>query len=440
MWRGILLVALYVAFVSCPLFLVSLQGPQLGNSFFYELGKSFALTGFMILALQAVVAGRITWIERPYGFDILIRYHRYMAIFATLLLVSHPLLLAWGGAGWWLFTAGDVRWYIWVGRATLVIVLLNMLLSLFQSRLNLKFERWRVLHDILSPAILILAFLHSWFAGSDLLVAPLRLLWVGILGAAMIIFLYHRFARPWRLSRLPYKVIDVQQETRGVWTIKLAPPVGQKRLDFLPGQFHFLTFRRGRDLPVEEHHWTISSSPMEKDFLSSTIKELGDFTSTIGQTRPGDRAVVHGPFGRFSYVLHPEENDLVFIAGGIGITPLMSMLRHMRDIHSTIPVTLIYANRSEGEIAFHQELMEMEEAGNPPLSVSHVLSKPGDDWSGEKGRIDREKIQRYCGQDLQDKAFYLCGPPGLVEASIENLRDLGVSDGRIHVEIFSFVD
>jgi predicted ferric reductase len=439
MWKTVLLLFLYVALIVSPVVLVAIWGPQFGNPPLYEIGKRFALMGFMILALQVLLAGRLKWITRHFGFDILIRFHRYMGLFGVLLVVAHPLLLALGGAGWWLFTSTDVRWYIWVAKAVLTLLLLNIVLSLFQGRFRLKFEGWRRYHDILAPVIFILGFLHSRFAGGDFVIVPLQWFWAIMLGLSVAVFIYHRLIRPWRLSRRPYRVVDVQQESETVWTVKLVPPKGEKRYDYLPGPFHFLTFHRGRNLPVEEHHWTISSSPSEMDTISSTIKELGDFTATIGQTKPGDTATAHGAFGRFSYVLHPGEKNLVFIAGGIGITPLMSMLRHMRDTQSTISVVLLYGNRNEEDIVFRQELSEIETGGSPRLKVVHVLSKPREGWSGETGRIDGQKIQQFCGKNLREKAFYLCGPPALVSASIKNLRDLSVADAKIHVEVFAFL-
>jgi predicted ferric reductase len=440
MWRGFFLVLLYVAIVVCPVLLVTMYSPQAYGSVLYEIGKSCALMGFMMLALQVVLAGRFKWIERHFGFDILIRYHKHMAVLATILLIAHPLLLALGGGGLRLLTRLKVPWYITAGKVALLILLVNSVISLFRMPDRLRFERWRVLHDILGPALLLAAFAHSRLIGRDMWIPPLRALWALALGAAMVLFIYHRLLRPLRLRRHPYQVVDVRREVSRVWTIELAPPRDEKLFDFVPGQFQFITLLRKGDLPVEEHHWTISSSPTEKGSVSSTIKELGDFTATIGQTKPGDSAVVHGPFGRFSYMLHPEERDLVFVAGGIGITPLMSMLRHMRDTRIAMPVLLLYANRNQEEIAFHQELTEMERGASPSLKVIHLLSKPAQGWTGEKGRLDREKIKRYCGADLKDKSFYLCGPPGMVSATIENLRSLGVSDGRMHVEIFSFVD
>jgi ferredoxin-NADP reductase len=160
----------------------------------------------------------------------------------------------------------------------------------------------------------------------------------------------------------------------------------------------------------------------------------------MGETQPGDKAVVHAPFGRFSYLFHPEEKELVFIAGGIGITPLMAMLRYMKDNREVRPVTLLYGNPNQESMVFREELGEIEKGEHPSLKVVHVLSNPLKEWDGEKGYIDREMIEKYCGSDLSKKGFYVVGPPMLIEKSIHNLQDMGVKDRQIHMEVFSFLD
>jgi len=437
MIQGWLRIVLYVFVVALPLILSLIFGPP-DRNILWNIARGFALTAVTILALQSLLAARLKWITKAFGFDIVIRYHRNIAIFACCLLLFHPLLLIAGGAGWSLIYKGGL--FVWLGKAALVLVILNVFTSVYQTRMNLKFERWRFFHDVLSPALLVLAFIHSWYAGTDLRALPLRILWVLLLGAAGAVFVYHRFIRPRLLARSPYKVTEVQQEAGKVWTVKLEPPGEKNVFDYVPGQFQFIKFLRDRGLPEEEHHWTISSSPSQKQYVSSTIKELGDFTATIGDTRPGDKAVVHAPFGRFSYLFYPEEKDLVFIAGGIGITPLMSMLRYMRDNKSALPVTLLYGNPDRDSIVFHEELREIEQGEFPSLGVVHVLQEPGEEWQGESGFIDKEKIQKYCGDNISRKGFYVVGPPVLIEKTVRNLRGLGVRDSRIHMEIFSFLD
>jgi predicted ferric reductase len=395
---------------------------------------------FAILIIQFIIAARVKWIERPVGFDILIRFHQYMAIFALALLIAHPLLLAAGGKGVRLLIGLDLPWYIWLGKITLILLLLNVILSKFQTSIGLPFEKWRLGHIILAPLIIGLAFTHSWTAGDDLELMILKALWLIALTLALLFFIYHKAVRPMLLRRRPFTVTEVTAETDDVWTIKMAPPAGGQLPDYLPGQFHFITFYRGRGLPVEEHHWTISSTPTEKRYLSSTIKALGDFTSTMGETRVGDTAAIHGSFGRFTHVLHPEEKELVFIAGGIGITPLMSMLRYMRDTGDDRKVLLLYANDREETIVFRKELAEIEALDRPSLKVIHVLSRADKGWQGQTGRIDGEKLDRFCGRNIDAKTFYLCGPAPMLTALIDALKERGVPDKRIRAEIFSFLD
>jgi predicted ferric reductase len=439
MLGGLLRIILYLGIILLPLVIVTVSA-ELTQGFIYELGRNAALAAFMILMLQVLMGARIKWIERPFGLDILFRFHKYVAIFAAALLILHPVLLSIGLGSADLLISLDLPWYIWLGKIALLILLINVGVSWYQLKLKLKFEKWRMMHDILGPAILVFIFAHSFAVGADLQQTSMRTLWIVAFIVAVGVFIAHRIIRPVRLRRRPWRVVDVQEEMEGVNTVKLVPPESGSVYDYLPGQFQFITFFRDRGLPVEEHHWTISSSPTQKGYVTSTIKSLGDFTATIKDTRPGDTAAVHAPFGRFSYALHPEEKDLVFIAGGIGITPLMSMLRHMRDTRDTRSVLLVYGNPDADRIVFRDELEQIDAGEHPRLKVVHVLSDPGENWTGERGMIDGEKIAKYCGHDLSRKVFYVCGPPPLIEGVVSALQERGVSHRRIRVEIFSFLD
>ncbi len=432
-------IIIYFLIVMAPLGVLAFTtGTYYG--FLSELGRSAAIAGFMMLLLQPILSGRFKWINRPFGFDVVIRYHKNMALFSVLLVILHPFLLGAGDAGFQLIFSTDQAWYITVGKLTMLILVVSVGISLFGVPDRFGFERWRVIHDVLFPLVLAGGFVHSWYAGTDLLISWMRWLWIIAAVSSLAAYIYHRFLRPRLLSRKPYRVSSVNNAAPQVWDIRLAPPEGEKVFSYLPGQFQFITFHRREGLPEEEHHWTISSSPTEEGSLGVTIKELGDFTSTMGETRSGDTATVHAPFGRFSYVLHPEEKDFVFIAGGIGITPVMSMLRHMRDTDFQGLVLLVYANRNLESAVFREEIAEMERTRNNLLRVIHVLSSPGEGWNGETGRIDSEKLEKYCEGEFEGKAFYVCGPGPLVQAVVGALEGFGVPGKSIHTEIFSFLD
>ena len=432
-------ILIYPFIVIFPVVLVTFLGLTT-SGFVYELGRNAALAAVMIILLQGLLAARFKWIAHPFGLDILLRFHKYMALAAAVLLLLHPVLLAAGSGKLDLLISLDQPWYIWVGKVALLLVLVNIGLSLYQQKLHLKFEKWRLGHDIIGPVIIAFAFIHSITVGKDLQQPFMQGLWIVFFVSALLVFVWHRILRPRKLQKDPWEVLDVQPETDDVWTVKLKPPQGQTVFEYLPGQFQFITFFRGRNLPEEEHHWTLSSSPAEKQYVTSTIKALGDFTATIKETRPGDTATVHAPFGRFSYALHPDETDLVFLTGGIGITPLMSMLRHMRDVQAPHSVVLLYGNPNTEQAVFHREIKEIEAGSYPKLKVVDVLSEPDENWNGERGYIEREKIVRHCGKDLSGKTFYVCGPQPMIAAVISALDELAVSHRQIRVEIFSFLD
>jgi predicted ferric reductase len=419
-----------------PLAVAGIARPRTGASFLWELGKSCALVAAAVLALQFLLAARVRGISRHFGLDMVLQFHRSLAVSAALLLVLHPALLAAGGGGWSLLLSLKMPWNIWLGKAAVLLLLIHAGTSLLRGRIGLDFERWRALHN-LAIVILGLAFLHGWITGSDLRHRPMQVLWLGLFAGALVSYAHHKAYVPLVGKRRTYRVDGLDQETHNVWTLRLLPPEGGERFSFMPGQFHFLSLYRGDEHDGEEHPFTISSSPTARGQLTSTIKESGDFTRTIANTELGARVRVEGPFGRFSYVLHPNESDLVFIAGGIGITPLMGMLRHMRAVSAEVDVLLLYGNQTEDDIAFRHEIEDMARSAPPRLTVVHVLSSPGGEWRGETGYIDRGSIVRWCGEDVGGKAFYVCGPPPMMAAVTKELRRLGVPSARIHGERFA---
>ncbi len=438
-FASILLVALYLAAVVSPVIVAVLSVPQTDHPFWSEVAKNCGLIGIGVLLMQFVLAARLPLTNRFFSLDSLMLFHRSMGIFAIVLLLVHPVLLAYGEGNWKLLYGLDQTWYIWAGKTALLLLLVHVLISVFRRSLKLSFERWRILHDLLAIAIIALALLHSWYAGGDLSALPMQMLWVMLGGAAISAFIWHRLIRPRRLAAKPYRVEDVRQESPDVWTLRLAMP-NSDVAEHLPGQFHFLTFPNSNAVPAEEHHFTISSSPTLTGFVESTIKASGDFTSQVGKIEIGEIAIVQSNFGRFSYTLNRNESELVFIAGGIGITPLMSMLRYMRDIGDRRPVTLIYGNKTEADIVFRSELDDMQTTQKPTLRVEHVLSAADEPWPGESGHIDGKMLNRLLGGDLMKTGFYVCGPAAMTDQVVTALRHQKVPRHRLHAESFSLTE
>jgi predicted ferric reductase len=329
----------------------------------------------------------------------------------------------------------DVPWPIHVGRIALLSLVTVIFVSVFRKAIRIEYEKWRACHNVLVVSALVLGFVHSSSMG-ELRAWPMRLVWGSLFGIALIAYGYHRVFSPYRGRRRPFEVVEVTQETHDVWTLRFRPTGRRPPNGHLPGQFHFITLYR-EGLPVEEHPFSISSGPATDGSLASTIKESGDFTRTIRETAVGDMVAVRGPFGRFSHTLHPDEDELVFIAGGVGITPFMSMLRSMRDTGRWKPVLLICGNRTEEDIVFGTELAQLAGDMRFPLKVVHVLSGTITAWEGERGRIDRDLVLRHAGETLDSKSFYISGPTAMTDSVISGLRELGVPPHRIHTERFA---
>lgn len=432
---AVLLIFVYILIAAAPLIAALVTRSGQVSSFPQMLGSLLALVALPLLGLQIVLAGRLAPVTRHYGLEMVLRFHKAMAVVALVVLMSHPLLLAWGQGSLSLLISLDQPWYIWLGKVGLALLLIQVVVALLWRRF-LVFERWRALHN-LGVVLVVLAAVHAAFVSSEVRRPAVAGVLVALGAVILGVYVFHKLLAPKLADRRRYRVSAVEREADRVWTVALEPPEGQQVPRYLPGQFLFLTFFRGDEFDGEEHHFTISSSPTRPQRLTSTIKESGDFTATIGQTKEDDTVRVTGPYGRFSYLLHPKEQSLVLIAGGIGITPLMAMLRHMADTNAERDVLLIYANESEEDIVFRQELDELEGARAPTLKVVHLLASPPPSWVGKRGFVNSEMIRRHVGDQLAGHSFYVCGPPPMMDKVTRELRDLGVPAKRIHTERFA---
>jgi len=429
-------IALYVIAIALPLAVSIAVGGLEDDPLSVVTAVRLALIGLTIMTLQFVLASRSKWIERGIGLDTIFRFHRAMAICAVTFLVAHPVLLAAGFNHWELLTSFKQRPPVLIGKLTLLVLLTLAVTSVYRLSLRIGFAQWRKAHNILAATALALGCFHALNVGQARHFPAFKLVPLSFLVVAICAYVYDKLISPSRAARSPYTVVEVSPETADVTTLKLAPTRNRIEAN-VPGQFAFIRFLKGSDVLPEEHHFTISSAPSESGILTFTIKNSGDFTARIGDAKPGDLVAVQGPFGAFSNAFHQEDKDLVFIAGGIGITPIMSMIRGMKAASADRDMLLIYGNETEGEIVFRDELDEMAGSDRPHVRVVHVLNKPDDGWQGARGYINRDLILGECGTNLGEKAFYLCGPVVMMDLARRILRESGVPGKRIHWEKFS---
>ncbi len=150
--------------------------------------------------MQPVLVARLKWIERVFGMGTLTRFHMSMGIFVTAMMVSHPILMEFGGGQ---VLAITQPWYIWVGRIGLVLLLIYTLISVYWKELGLTFDQWHRIHYLLAPVIIALVFVHSLETGDDLKLHPMQILWVVLVAAACAAYIYRRIIVAPRVRRSP---------------------------------------------------------------------------------------------------------------------------------------------------------------------------------------------------------------------------------------------
>ena len=223
-------------------------------------------------------------------------------------------------------------------------------------------------------------------------------------------YFYHKVLKRNIAKSKEYTISDIIVECDNIITLKFKPE-NHKLFNYKPGQFLYVKLYN-KEIPKDEHPFTISSSPTEENHISVTVKQLGDFTNSLVKAKVGDKAYIDGSFGSFTHLDLPKDYKLCFIAGGIGITPFLSMLRYLNIKEKNRKVTLLWGIRDSSELICSEELALI--AGNMKnLTVIPVLSSDKN-YNGEQGYVDGARVKRLLSNDL-DYDFFICGPPTMME-------------------------
>ncbi len=429
--RGALGIALYAMLVLAPLSLMLLPPLSAARTVLLESSVALAFVAAGVIGMQFVLAVRFAPLKRPYGVDAVYYFHRQMALVALGLVLAHPLLI---------FLDDPERLGLlnvfsaqWPSRFAVLAALGVMGIvgaSLLRRRLPVSYELWHGFHATGAVAIIALVTLHV--EGSGIYATDWKISVFLVYPALALVSLgYSRIGKPLRRRGRPYRVEEVRQETPDVWTLSLRPE-GHSGIEFRPGQHAWFIIGRS-PFSLEEHPFSFSSSALaEHGGFDITVKELGDFTAQIGSTVVGTTVYVDGPFGAFTTDRHPAPR-YAFVTGGIGITPVMSILRSAADREDRTPMTLVYGAKSLNDLAFSDELDALAERLD--LAITYVLEDPPEDWDGEVGFITREIIERATGGH-QGHEYFTCGPPVMTAVVEGILVEMGVDRRRIHYERF----
>lgn len=401
-------------------------------------GRLLGLLATTAALLQFIIMSRAGWLESVFGMDKLAIFHRLNGYAAFIFITLHPIFISNGYA----LTAGIgyaqqivQLFYLHPSMplAFLASVLFTFVVatSMYIVRRKLKFEAWYYLHLLVYVAI-VAGFFHQVTLGSDLLSdAIFRYYWYILYLFVIIQLATSRFARiPFLYLKHRFAVDRVTPETADASSVYIK---GRNfaSFDAKGGQFVLVRFLRP-GMWWQEHPFSLSSVKTNDHGFRLTIKQLGDYTAQIPGIKPGTKVLISGPFGVFTNERSYHDKKL-FIAGGIGITPIYSMLEESHNNGSLNDAVLLYGNKKMSDTVFKEELERI--ADKKQLRVHHVLSteKVG---GVERGYIDEEKIRRLVG-DIRDRDIYICGPSALLNSVLDCLKRMDIDSRYIHYEAFS---
>ncbi|MFE5790382.1 ferredoxin reductase family protein [Rhodococcus erythropolis] len=433
--RAVAWIGLYLAVAVVPLMFAVLGHSGPGRGFLTEFSVALGFIGLSMMGMQFALVARFQTVAEPFGEDALVQFHREISYVALAFILAHPILLQVAGidiVG--LLNLVQAPWRARFAVTSTVLLLVLIATSIWRRRMNFRYEVWQVLHGAFSVIVVAFAVAHVFLVGYYVDQAWKKWLWAIMACALIFLLLWVRVIRPLKRLHRPWKVESVVHERGDAVTLTMIP-FGHNGFRFEPGQFGWLTLDRS-PFSATSHPFSFSSSAENASELSMTIKALGDFTSTVGSISPGTRAYLDGPHGVFT----PDRNEgpgFVLIAGGVGITPMISILRTMADRGDSRPFLLYYACRSLDDITFDEELESLR--SRLDLTIVNIPMTPPEGWKGEHGYLDRDMIVRHLPDRYQRLQYFTCGPAPMLDVVEDSLTELGVPVKNLHTERFVFV-
>ncbi len=347
------------------------------------------------------------------GIEAMTFWHRWSGFTAYLLLLAHPVALAAASLpsspaqAWETVSPMSESWPVWSGWLSLLLLMAG-LAATFAVRLRYRVRR--ILHAMMGAAVLI-GLVHLMLLGIDEPVVP-------ILVVAAVLFGWRVVKEDWGLGALPFVVGSVKPVVEGVVEIALKPLADV--VAAAPGQYVLVSFHSG-DLYRgcrEYHPFTVSGAD-ERGVLRIAVKACGDCSRRIQGMKPGTPARIQGPFGD----LHAEPSAApeLWVAGGMGLTPFLALLRSGRLASAT---TLLYLYKTPADAAFLAELEALAQADGR-LRLRPVETGPG--------LPDLDAILPDASA-LAGCECYVAGPPPMIRSVTRALRARGVEARRVHSE------
>jgi predicted ferric reductase len=389
-----------------------------------SLANIAALVGTAAFAVTLVLGSRVRAVERLFlGLDRMYRAHRFLGLVAVSLVALHALLLILSrallpGVSAWTLVTPAAGWRIFVGVVALAGLLAGLALTLFARMRHETFVRvQRSLGVVFLVASVHVFVVQGTKASSRPLTVYLALLTV----LALVAFARRSLLGRLLVHRHRCRVGGVNRLSPDAVEIVLARDGNGLR--FRPGQFVFVRFA---ELGGEAHPFSITSAP-DQATVRLVVKALGDHTRALLDLPAGGSAELEGPYGTFSHLALAGPRQ-VWIAGGIGITPFLSMARSLDD--AAREIDLYYCTAVAEQAYFLEELFQVADR-NPRVRVIPIRK-------ADLGQLSADDIEA-ASRDLPHKDILICGPPVMVRNLTRQLRARGVPRARIYYEDFGFL-
>lgn len=437
---GPVLALVYIVALVLPLLLALLSG-RAPQPPWPEAASALGLVAGVALMLQFVTSGRFEALSGRIGIDTTMAFHKAAARMLALAVIVHPLLylmpdlVTYPQRAFWRLGHMLVAPRYLTGVVALLLLLAVVVLALLRDRLGARYETWRATHSIMALLAAGFTVLHALRAGTYSRDTPLSLYWpllaVLVLSATLVVY----GLRTWRMRTSPWRVAGVERVADGLWELRLAAANGA-RLAYRAGQFAWIAFGRWR-FPLIDHPFSIASAPAAGDDLAFVIKESGDFTKGLGAIAPGTPVGIDAPHG--SFVLDERAEALLLVAGGVGIAPVLGLLRELAATGDRRPVRLVYAGARPAGMMAPERLIAA--AAGLEFRAIFLAEEAGADWPHDRGRVTAEVVARALDGLYPAKvSAMLCGPGVMMCATCDLLQHAHVPLKAIRYERFDYAD
>ncbi len=414
----------YTLLLSVQLRLASatLTFPGDTNDPLYELGTSLGFWGMIYFCLNFLLATRWYWVERLFnGLDKVYQLHAFVGKTTLTMVVLHMAILV-------LQALPDlqlVTTYVVPGfDVSYTFGLLGMLLLtalvILTIWIKLAYQIWLETHKVMGIAY-VLGGLHAIILQGDWYMVVLTV--VGGYAWCYNLFLYRHFGPRYR-GRLTQHSLKVN-------VIELVISL-ERPMRVQPGQFVFISVEQSAQPIAREQHPFSISQIIGPQAIRISAKCLGDYTAALRHLAVHDQISVFGPYGSFGETYRASQGDMIWIAGGIGITPFLSMLQ--AEAASNAPVQrhirLIWAVASSSDAVYHDEICQVQQAAPQVSYHLHVSSCDG--------RLSYERLVQLLGQQtVQQSVVFICGPLPMMHALRKQLLQSGKPRHAIVTEEFA---